>query len=435
MDYVAIEVLPLSALPLKTSDLIRVHFGSAADAAWGTLATGHDDRAAAVLAICGALSRTVLDLGGQSQSALAMITEIVELSGDRLYARLDRAAFGAWRNGGGRFAITRADGSVESGSVGFNRGGMGGSLHEGFDIQGITGNRDVPRIQWNYRHCDGLADIDVDGYAPWDIFNHLTYANSDPRQWYTKYVSKFGQVSFKVNRVGGVEPDVVRTTSQCALPQDRLSDTERRQAVARARAFSERLETTGDFRVAVDEFSDPQVFRDTLRSPRTSPLGGIVAASVLEEAPPETLYDYYLARSAVQLGQIDIGDGLRAAMRTGPDRVPDATLAVFSAALNDSANSLAEPVETIDDLTRALGTLQSDEQRTSRLRSEMARVAPARRRAAPQDPPVWLTTDPGAPGLARAVAAELPTVRLILVPAGADFGVASAVPWRSPVDA
>jgi hypothetical protein len=216
MDYVAIEVLPLPDLSTGTADLIRLHLGANADEAWTDLASHNDDRAAALLAICGALSRTVLDLrNGQSVTALALITELTQLAGDRIYALLDRVTFGSWRDGDGRFAITRADGSVESGSVGFNRGGMGGSLHEGFDVQGITSNTDMPRIQWNYRHCDGLADIDIDGYAPWDVFHHLSYANSDPRQWYSKFVSKFGQAPFNVNKVGGVEPDLVRTTSQC----------------------------------------------------------------------------------------------------------------------------------------------------------------------------------------------------------------------------
>ena len=124
---------------------------------------------------------------GASIGGLGMVSEIKGLAGDRAYVLLDRDAFGSWRDGGGQFAITRADGSVESGNVGFNRGGTGGSLHEGFDIQGVTGNRDVPRLQWNYRHCDGLADIDVDGYAPWDFFHHLTYANSDARQWHRSH--------------------------------------------------------------------------------------------------------------------------------------------------------------------------------------------------------------------------------------------------------
>ena len=304
MDYVATEFLPLADLPAGTADLVRAHVGS--DAAWEQFVTQHDDRAAALLAVCGALSRTVLSLkDGRSIGGLEMVSEIKQLAGDRAYVLLDRGTFGSWRDGGGQFAITRADGSVESGHVGFNRGGTGGSLHEGFDIQGITGNRDVPRIQWNYRHCDGLADIDVDGYAPWDIFHHLTYANSDSRQWYAKYVSKFGQAPFKVKKVGDVEPDEVKLTSQCPLPQDRLTDDERARAVEQALAFSSLLESSGDFRAAVDGAADRRLFVDLLRSPQASPLLGTVAPTVLEQAPAEALRDYYLARANVQLGQIE----------------------------------------------------------------------------------------------------------------------------------
>jgi len=438
MDYVATEFLPLSELPAGTAELTRTHFGSGADATWADLGTQHDDRAAALLAVCGALSRTILDLGGgRSVTGLAMISEIGMLSGDRVYVLLDRVAFGSWRDSGGRFAITRADGTVESGRVGFNRGGMGGSLHEGFDIQGITGNRDVPRIQWNYRHCDGLADIDVDGYSPWDVFHHLSYANSDARQWYAKYVSKFGQAPFRVNRVGGVEPDVVRTTSQCPLPQDRLSDSERRRAAERALAFSQVLEATRDFRAAVDTFADRDLFEETLRSPQASPLIGIVAPAVLEQAPSEALRDYYLARSNVQLNQIDMSDGLRraAGIRSSAEAATDPTIAALSVAVNASASALAEPVESVDELTRANRSLRADEQRTSGLRAEMARVGAAARETAPPEPAVWLTTDPAVPRIARAVAVELPSVRLILVPDDSDFRVVSAVPWRSPLGA
>jgi len=430
MDYVATEFLPLSDLPAGTGDLIRAHVGS--DGAWEQLVTQHDDRAAALLAVCGALSRTHLTLnGGQSIGALEIVSEINLLAGDRAYVLLDRSAFGSWRDGGGQFAITRADGSIESGNVRFNRGGMGGSLHEGFDIQGITGNRDVPRIQWNYRHCDGLADIDVDGYAPWDIFHHLTYANSDARQWYAKYVSKFGQAPFKVKRVGGVEPDEVKTTSQCPLPHDRLTDDERARAVAQALAFSTLLESSGDFRAAVDGAADRQLFVDLLRSPQASPLISIVAPTVLEQAPAEALRDYYLARANVQLSQIDASEGLRQARRSRRDSAADPALGALAEAVDSSTSALAEPIESLDQLARARRSMKTDEQAGTALRREAARFRTAPE-PAEREPAVWLTSDPSAradPRLVRAVAVELPNVRLILVPDGTEFRVASAVPW------
>ena len=434
MDYSATDFLPLSNLPAGAIELIRAHVGS--DAAWEQLATQHDDRAAALLAVCGALARTRLSLtDSRSITALEMVLEINLLAGDRLYVLLDRVAFASWREGGGSFAITRADGSVESGQVGFNRGGMGGSLHEGFDIQGITGNRDVPRIQWNYRHCDGLADIDVDGYAPWDVFHHLTYANSDARQWYAKYVSKFGQAPFKVQKTGGVEPDPVTTTSQCPMTQDQLTDDERRQALEKALTFSTRLEATGDFRAAVESGADRRLFVDVLRSAHTSPLIGIVAPAVLAEAPAETLRDYYFARANVQLSQIHASEGMRHAMRSRRDAAADRDLGALAEAVDSSATSLAEPIESLDQLARARQSLAADEQAGAALRRQSARFrtppAPVER-----EPAVWLTTDPHAssdPRLVRAVAIELPHVRLILVHDGAEFRVASAVPWGPAV--
>ena len=84
MDYVATEFLPLADLPPGTADLVRAQVGS--DAAWEQLVTQHDDRAAALLAVCGALSRTVLSLkDGRSIGGLEMVLEIKELAGDRAY--------------------------------------------------------------------------------------------------------------------------------------------------------------------------------------------------------------------------------------------------------------------------------------------------------------------------------------------------------------
>ena len=82
MDYVATEFLPLADLPAGTADLVRAHVGS--DAAWEQLVTQHDDRAAALLAVCGALSRTVLTLkDGGAIGGLEMVSEIKQLAGDR----------------------------------------------------------------------------------------------------------------------------------------------------------------------------------------------------------------------------------------------------------------------------------------------------------------------------------------------------------------
>ena len=94
MEYVAREFLPLAQLPVEASTLIRAHLGTAADASWDALVAEHDDRAAAVLSICSALARTSLGFAGAtSTNALAMVTRIDLLAGDRVYVLLDRAAF------------------------------------------------------------------------------------------------------------------------------------------------------------------------------------------------------------------------------------------------------------------------------------------------------------------------------------------------------
>ena len=156
-----------------------------------------------------------------------------------------------------------------------------------------------------------------------------------------------------------------------------------------------------------------------------------MAPTVLEQAPAEALRDYYLARANVQLGQIEASKGMRQAMRSRRDATADPALAALAEAVDSSASSLAEPVESLDQLARARRSLNEDEQAGTALRREAARfrTAPA---FAEREPAVWLTSDPSAsadPRLVRAVAVELPTVRLILVPDGTVFRVASAIPW------
>jgi hypothetical protein len=243
-------------------------------------------------------------------------------------------------------------------------------------------------------------------------------------------------VPFKVKKVGGVEPDEVKTTSQCPLPHDRLTDDERARAVEQALAFSSVLESSGDFRAAVDGAADRRLFLDVLRSPRMSPLIGIVTPAVIEQAPAEALRDYYLARANVQLSQIDASESFRQAKRSGRDRTADPAVDALAESFDSSATPLAEPIESLDQLARARRSLNEDERAGVTLRRDRAgfRTAPA---AEEREPVVWLTSDPTAsadPRLARAVAVELPKVRLILVPDGTNFRVVSAVPWAAAVN-
>ena len=225
-------------------------------------------------------------------------------------------------------------------------------------------------------------------------------------------------------------------TSQCPLPHDRLTDDERARAVEQALTFSTRLESSGDFRAAVEDTADRRLFVDVLRSPQASPLLGIVAPTVLEEAPADALRDYYLARANVQLSQIDASEGLRQAMRSR----------------RDSHRTLRSPrwprpwtrppVRSPNRSNRSTNwharadRSHADEQAGAALRRECGalshragtRGARARRVAHERS-----TTAKADPRLVRAVAVELPNVRLILVPDGTDFRVASAVPWGPAV--
>src|SRR4051812_24779198 len=132
--------------------------------AWQNWATNHDDQAAAFLAVTMALSRTEFILGnGKKIFAIELLTRMSAFLGDRIHAILDPVLFQDWRKAGGKYIIYKADGKTESGHFGFHpRSWLGGSLHEGYDIQGWTSTTRMPRIQINYRNSDSEADIDLD---------------------------------------------------------------------------------------------------------------------------------------------------------------------------------------------------------------------------------------------------------------------------------
>jgi hypothetical protein len=201
----------MSRVPLKAENFLAWHqldsrrqtllatfWGEEAAVSWNDFTVEHDDRAAAFLAVAGALEKTaVFGKTAALGTALDMVETISEIRGDRLLVRLSAAVFEDWRRGGGRFTIFLANGTEENGSIEFNSGDVGGSLHEGYDTQGYTSTWRIPRIHWNYRYADAWADIDLDGYPPTQ-WEHLTDRNSDVRCWHAAYVLKFGTPGFTV---------------------------------------------------------------------------------------------------------------------------------------------------------------------------------------------------------------------------------------------
>jgi hypothetical protein len=415
VDYIATDFLSLDELSGPIADPIRAFLGTDADGGWAELTRTHNDRAAALLAVSHALSRIELSQGEGSISGLEMTTGIRQLAGDRVYFVLDPAEFEAWRSAHGHFRITLPDKSTETGRVRFNRGGFGGSLHEGFNEQGITSNTKVPRMQWNYRECDALADIDIDGFHPWDAVQHLSYANSDVRQWWSKYVTKFGDPGFEVRKVGDVDPDKVPLDSECAQARDRVTTEEHERAVAVARRFESALNDTGDFRAALDAVSSRDTTDEWLAAPGLTPLQDIVSPAVLAGAPRRELHEYYTARAQVQWQQIERTDRAAAA-------------ASSLAAADQSAMALARPVETLDELSdarrrlQAAASLDAPADQPDRLSALRASVSAA--------PRVWLADNGTGDGRRRMIGVKLKDVQLILVPRGDDLIVTMGVPWR-----
>jgi hypothetical protein len=112
--------------------------------------------------------------------------------------------FDRWKHSGGHFTWDVAQ--PEKGRFLFGDFSIGGEIHPGYDEQGYTSDWRAPRLQINYRMSDGQADVDLDGYAPWILGFipnpfHMTYANSDVRQWYDSYVKKLGDPGFSVEKM------------------------------------------------------------------------------------------------------------------------------------------------------------------------------------------------------------------------------------------
>ena len=169
----------------------------------------HDDEVAAFLAVTHAMTRVqAVHLDGSATPLLAWVTRINRLKGDRIMVRLASEPFLDWATRErGAFRIERADGGLENGRFTFRKHtSIGSELHHGYDIQAYTSVSRVPRLQINYRYSDSEADIDLDGRAPfiWGFIPnpfHMTYANSDPRQWLSEYLKKYGDPGFLRRRV------------------------------------------------------------------------------------------------------------------------------------------------------------------------------------------------------------------------------------------
>jgi hypothetical protein len=203
---------PWETLTQKQSDLLREYLPELQNAvdpsvAYQAWAAENDGLAATYLALTQAMAAMTITLDqGEQRPLIDIVVRINQLEGDRVRFALDAGDFDRWKKAGAKFSWKKANGKTETGHFNFDSGDLGGSLHAGYDQQGYTSYYKVPRLQINYRLSDSDADIDLDGYAPW-IWGfipdpvHLTYANSDVRQWLSEYIKKMGNPGFSVNKI------------------------------------------------------------------------------------------------------------------------------------------------------------------------------------------------------------------------------------------
>jgi hypothetical protein len=418
MDYRAVGFLEFGALDVRLRTKLMDYFGAATegDAAvqWTDLTRDHDDQAADLLALAAALDRVAISAAGENLSALDLVERFHLLTGDRLYGRLDAARFEAWR-ANPVFVIALAGGSIESGTVDFNHGQFGASLHDGFDIQGVTALNRIPRIQWNYRFCDSLADIDIDGYSPWDVFRHPTYANSDPRQWHDRFTDKFGAAGYQVEKVGNVPALKVRDTSMCPALHGHLASGEQANALALVSRVIATLDAGDDIRPAVQAAA--VTVAAALRDEHQSPLLPNVTADALVNSTEDDLLGYYTARVNVErrsrLSSLTAVPGVEATAPPSARRTLEAVIANPA-----DLRAMRQLLEEDDARQRAQRTTL-DARPEPRLRSVVGTRA-------------WLSTDDraafGYPAGTRFVAAETVDLQMLLAPGSRGYELLFAIP-------
>jgi hypothetical protein len=417
MDYAARNFVEFAALDDRVRTRLHDYFGvdseDAAATKWLSFTAAHDDQAADVLAVARALSRVVIRPATDAITALELIDRFHLLAGDRLYARLSRPLFEAWK-ANASFQIELAGGGLEEGKVNFNHGQVGASLHDGFDIQGVTALNRIPRIQWNYRFCDALADIDLDGYSPWDLIRHPTYANSDPRQWNDKLVGKFGPPGYEVAKVGNVPALTVKDTSTCPRPEGRLTASEQAAALSTVSGVMSALETPDGFRGVVRAAAPTLAV--ALRDPEQSPLLAEVEADVLAGSSDDDLLGYYAARVNVE----------RLTRTSSFVERPSAA----SRASSDAFRALERPISNRDELRRMRSVLEAEEEE-QRLRAGALDARLLSNVAAAFGARAWLSTDNagafGYPRGTRFVAAETSDLQMLLAPRADGYDLLFAV--------
>jgi hypothetical protein len=417
MDYRATAFSEFPALSDRVRALLGRYFETTneADGAekWRTLTARHDDWAAALLSVAAALSRVNTRVDGQAITGLDLVEELHLLAGDRLYARLAQASFQKWR-ATAQFEIRLANGTIESGRVQFNRGQLGASLHRGFDIQGVTALNRLPRIQWSVRLCDGLADVDLDGFSPWDPVRHFTYANSDPRQWYDDYKKKYGEAGFAVERVGNVPELRIEDESVCPTAGMRMTSAEQGETLAAVNDVTELLASTNDFRTIVEmsRLSLEPVLRDV----DLSPLASEVEVNARRDSTSDDLLGYYAARIDVER----LTRGSLAVAGTSP-------MVRRAAAIERAVTTVTTPGEL-----RAARSLLETEAETHRQRARAIARSVTQDATTTVRARAWLSVDSepafGYPADTRFVAAETNELQFLFAPAANHYELLFAVP-------
>ena len=323
---------------------------------WQKLTLEHNDYAAAFLALTHAHSETWLDLGGGHWILSLDITKgIDELHGDRVYFLVDAAQFQQWRQAGGGFKIERRDGETETGHVRFDKGDIGGSLHRGYDLQCYTSVLNVPRLQWNYRLEGSVADMDIDAFAPWKGVvpnpRHLTYVNSDPRQWRSSYVRKFGEPGFEVKKAAVLEAE-----EQTPAPPSTLSADQTRAAIALADQFLKQAGDSRDLQPVVKNLFASDFLDRYVADRSNNPLTNLApdAAARLSHEDLERFFALTNNLYSLEAANPVASASLESLLSAASVLLPDDVAALLKSSLTGAA---AHPIANADQLRSLLGPL------------------------------------------------------------------------------
>jgi len=197
--------------------------------------------------------------------------------------------------------------------------------------------------------------MDIDAYAPWKgvIPNprHLTYVNSDPRQWRSSYVRKFGEPGFEVMKVATLEAEEKTPAPPTAISPERASE-----AIQLADQFLRQAGDSHDLQPVVKSLFAGDFLDRYLGDPANNPLTNLApdAAAKVSRQDLERFFDLTNNLYSLEAAYPAASASLEKLLATASVLLPDDVAAALKSSLTGAA---AKPIANADQLRSLLEPL------------------------------------------------------------------------------